>query len=256
MRFSEQTFNHLLSARREKGAGFLLLVDPDKYEEPELLAIAADAAEFGADAILIGGSMMMSNRLDDYIRHIKSVSHLPVIVFPGSAMQLSGEADAMLFLSLVSGRNPEFLIGNHVIAAPMLRELQLEPIATAYLLIESGRATSVSFMSNSQPIPRHKPDIAAAHALAAQYLGMKWVYLEAGSGADYTVSDEMIQCVAQSIDVPIIVGGGIRSADEARRKVESGADFVVVGNVFEKRHDRFFLREMIDAVHVKLPKEV
>ncbi|MCS6989014.1 MAG: geranylgeranylglyceryl/heptaprenylglyceryl phosphate synthase [Chloroherpetonaceae bacterium] len=238
---------HISEPLLEKRAGFLLLIDPDKRDEPSLLKLAEDATAFGATAILIGGSTMLSNRLDEYIRRIKSVSHLPVIIFPGSVVQVSREADAILYLSLVSGRNPEYLIGHHVIAAPLIQQLELEPISTAYLLIESGRKTAVEFMSNSSPIPRHKPEIAAAHALAAEYLGMKLVYLEAGSGADYSVPEEMISLVSKTISVPLVVGGGIRTPDDVRRKAQAGANFIVVGNAFERRHDRVYLQEMIAA---------
>lgn len=246
----QTTLNRLLAsfpAFPEKRAGFLLLIDPDKYDEPALQKLVEDATAFGATAILIGGSTMISNRLDEYIRHIKSVSSLPVIIFPGSVVQVSREADAILYLSLVSGRNPEYLIGHHVIAAPLIQQLAIEPISTAYLLIESGRRTAVEFMSNSSPIPRHKPEIAAAHALAAEYLGMKLVYLEAGSGADYSVPEEMISLVSQTISAPLIVGGGLRTPEEVHRKVQSGARFVVVGNAFEHRHDPIYLQEMIAA---------
>lgn len=256
MGFSQKTFETLLHIKARKGAGFLLLIDPDKYTANEVTELAADAEECGADAILIGGSVMVTYRLDDYIRRIKATVSLPVIIFPGSVMQISKEADAILYLSLVSGRNPEYLIGNHVIAAPALQHLGLEPISTAYLFIESGSMTAASFISQTLPIPRHKPEIAAAHALAAEYIGMKLVYLEAGSGAELTVPESMIQAVAQTISIPIVVGGGIRSPMEAREKVEAGASFVVVGNAFEHRRDKLYLRDMIDAVHIKLPKEV
>ncbi|MFN3395089.1 MAG: geranylgeranylglyceryl/heptaprenylglyceryl phosphate synthase, partial [Candidatus Thermochlorobacter sp.] len=239
-----------------KGAGFLLLIDPDKYSESEVVHLATDAEECGADAILIGGSVMVTYRLDDYIRRIKAAVSLPIIIFPGSVMQISREADAILYLSLVSGRNPEYLIGNHVIAAPALYHLGLEPISTAYMFIESGTATAASFIAQTLPIPRHKPEIAVAHALAAQYIGMKVAYLEAGSGAAQSVPEEMIQAVSQTVSIPVIVGGGIRSPLEARDKVEAGASFVVVGNAFEQRRDKAYLRDMIDAVHIKAPKVV
>ncbi len=250
----QTTLNKLLASFPanflEKRAGFLLLIDPDKYDEPTLLKLVEDATAFGVAAILVGGSTMISNRLDEYIRHIKSVSPLPVIIFPGSVVQVSREADAILYLSLVSGRNPEYLIGHHVIAAPLIQQLELEPISTAYLLIESGRKTAVEFMSNSSPIPRHKPEIAAAHALAAEYLGMKLVYLEAGSGADYSVPEEMISLVSKTISVPLIVGGGLRTPEDVHRKVIAGANFVVVGNAFEHRHDKIYLQEMIAATNL------
>jgi putative glycerol-1-phosphate prenyltransferase len=252
---TQKTLDKLLGIKQEKGAGFFLLIDPDKYDEPSLLKLVEEASDSGVDAILIGGSMMMTNRLDDYIRLIKSAAELPAIIFPGSVVQVSREADAILYLSLVSGRNPEYLIGHHVIAAPLIQQLQLEPISTAYLLIESGRATAAEFMSNSLPIPRHKPELAAMHALAAEYLGMKLAYLEAGSGADCSVPEEMISVVSKTISIPLIVGGGIRSPEEVRAKVEAGASFVVVGNAFEHRREKTFLREMIEASRVRVKWE-
>lgn len=256
MSFSQKTFELLQHVKERKGAGFLLLIDPDKYSESQVIHLATDAEECGADAILIGGSVMVTYRLDDYIRRIKAAVSLPIIIFPGSVMQISREADAILYLSLVSGRNPEYLIGNHVIAAPALYHLGLEPISTAYMFIESGTATAASFIAQTLPIPRHKPEIAVAHALAAQYIGMKVAYLEAGSGAAQSVPEEMIQAVSQSVSIPVIVGGGIRSPLKARDKVEAGASFVVVGNAFEQRRDKAYLRDMIDAVHIKAPKVV
>lgn len=252
---TQKTLQKLLAIKQEKGSGFLLLIDPDKYEQTTLLRLVEEASIFGADAILIGGSMMISNRLDDYVRHIKSASELPVIIFPGSVVQVSREADAILYLSLVSGRNPEYLIGHHVIAAPLIQQLQLEPISTAYLLIESGRATAVEFMSNSLPIPRHKPELAAMHALAAEYLGMKLAYLEAGSGADYSVPEDMITLVSKTISIPLIVGGGIRTPEDVRAKIEAGANFVVVGNAFEQQREKNFLREMIEAARIRAKLE-
>ena len=249
-------FTSLLAATLSKGAGFLLLIDPDKYESKEVVKLAERAEQYSVDAILIGGSLMLSNRLDEYIKMIKEVTAIPVIIFPGSIMQVSGYADALLYLSLVSGRNPEFLIGNHVVAAPTLKHLDLEVISTAYMLIESGGSTSASFMTNTTPIPRHKPEVAAVHALAAEYMGMKITYLEAGSGAELSMPIETIQAVAQTVDIPIIVGGGIRTPEDARSKVEAGADFVVVGNVFEQNRDNHFFRDMIDAVHTNAPKTV
>ncbi|MDX2129129.1 MAG: geranylgeranylglyceryl/heptaprenylglyceryl phosphate synthase [Chloroherpetonaceae bacterium] len=248
-KLSTTIISQLLLTRERKRAGFLLLIDPDSYEETELLKLCKKASEFGADAILIGGSMMLSYRIDEYIRHIKAVSHLPVILFPGSAMQVSGEADAMLFLSLMSGRNPEYLIGHHVTAAPAIKALGLETIPTAYLLIESGKPTTVSYVTGTMPIPRHKPNIAAAHALAAEYLGMKFCYLEAGSGAELSVPEEMISRVKSVSSLPLIVGGGIRTPEEAASKVQAGADFIVIGNAFEHHRSDSFLRNMIDAVH-------
>jgi putative glycerol-1-phosphate prenyltransferase len=250
----QSVFTALMAASLSNGSGFLLLIDPDKYEIHQLKTLVRSAHKHAVDAILIGGSLMLSNRLDEYIGLVKEETDIPVIIFPGSIMQVSGEADALLYLSLVSGRNPEFLIGNHVVAAPTLKHLGIEVISTAYMLIESGRSTSASFMTNSTPIPRHKPEVAAVHALAAEYLGMKITYLEAGSGAELSVPVETIRAVAQTVDIPIIVGGGIRTPEDARSKVEAGADFVVVGNVFEKNSDEYFLQDMVDAAHTNVGK--
>ncbi len=252
----QSVFTSLMAASLSNGSGFLLLIDPDKYEIHQLKTLVRSAHKHAVDAILIGGSLMLSNRLDEYIGLVKEETDIPVIIFPGSIMQVSGEADALLYLSLVSGRNPEFLIGNHVVAAPTLKHLGIEVISTAYMLIESGRSTSASFMTNSTPIPRHKPEVAAVHALAAEYLGMKITYLEAGSGAELSVPVETIKAVAQTVDLPIIVGGGIRTPEDARSKVEAGADFVVVGNVFEKNGDEYFLQDMVDAVHTNVGKPI
>jgi phosphoglycerol geranylgeranyltransferase len=157
----------------------------------------------------------------------------------------------VLFLSLVSGRNPDYLIGNQVKAAPRIKEYKIEPIATAYILIESGRPTSVQFMSNTFPIPRDKVDIIKAHALCAEYLGMKLVFLEAGSGAEIAVSEEIIQQVRAYCSLPLVIGGGIKKPEDARRKVESGASFVVVGTAFEKNSDPLFLHDFADAIHIR-----
>jgi phosphoglycerol geranylgeranyltransferase len=249
-------YNKLIASKETHGAGFLMLVDPDKYDEQSLIKSIRHAAELGADAILIGGSVMITHRLDEYIRHIKAETNIPIVIFPGSIMQISGEADAILYISLVSGRNADYLIGNHVIVSPIIRQLKLETISTAYMLIDSGRPTSASFISNSFPIPRNKPEIAAAHALAAEYIGMKTVYLEGGSGAEKSVPEEMIYAVSKTVKMPVITGGGIRTPEDARRKVEAGSSFVVVGNILEERRDKGFLQELIEAVHIKSPKTV
>ncbi|MBN2001081.1 phosphoglycerol geranylgeranyltransferase, partial [candidate division KSB1 bacterium] len=173
-----------------------------------------------------------------------------VIIFPGSTKQISPYADAILFLSLISGRNPNVLIGEQVVAAPIIKSIGLEAIGTAYMFIESGNVTSAQFVSDTRPIPREKPDIAIAHALAAEYLGMKIIYLEAGSGAKYSVPEELVAAVKKYVSVPLIVGGGIRTPDEARKKVLAGAHFVVTGNVLEKNRDPGLIKAFADAIHV------
>ncbi len=232
-----------------RGAGYLTLLDPDRLSVEELEHRADLSVDVGADAILIGTSLMFNAHYAECFARIKARVSIPVISFPGGASQVVPTADALLFLSMISGRNPEFLIGEHVRAAPLLREYGVEAIPTGYMLVESGRMTSVEFMSGTRPLPRRKNDIAMAHALAAEYLGMKLIYLETGSGADAAVPDEMVRAVSDYVSLPVIVGGGIRDAETARAKVESGAGFVVTGSMVEDDHVR--LREVSAAVHCK-----
>lgn len=242
-------YQKLLKVRDEKGAGFLVLLDPDRMSIREIVDLAKKSEEGGADGFLVGSSLLLSTRFDEAVREIKAHVRVPVTIFPGNANQVSRYADAILFLSLLSGRNPHLLIGEQVKAAPAIKEFGLEPIPTGYLLIESGATTSVQFMSDTQPIPRNKPDIVKAHALAAEYLGMKFVFLEAGSGAESPVPDEIIKEVKEFISIPIIVGGGVKEPKVARSKAKSGASFVVIGNFLEE--DDSLIKEFADAIHIK-----
>ncbi|MBD3317571.1 MAG: geranylgeranylglyceryl/heptaprenylglyceryl phosphate synthase [Chitinivibrionales bacterium] len=212
-------------------ASHWVLLDPDDFSPKEGARIAASAESAGVNAVLVGGSLMRSNNFDDFVHGVKESVSLPVILFPGDATQLSRHADAVLFLSLVSGRNPVNLIGEQVKGAPVIKEFGIEPISTAYMLVESGAVSSVEFMSNTRPLPRKKPMIAAAHALAAQYMGMQMVYLEAGSGAPCSVPPNMVKAVGDYVDIPVIVGGGIRDAATAREKLQAGANVIVTGNL-------------------------
>jgi phosphoglycerol geranylgeranyltransferase len=242
--------DYLQQIRAKHGAGYLVLIDPDKWESKQLPAIAAAANENGADAILIGGSLLMTSSFDEIVKTIKKAADIPCIIFPGSTIQISRHADAILFLSLISGRNADYLIGVQLMAAPIIRLLGVEPIPTGYMLIESGRVTSAEFMSNSRPIPREKNDIAQATALAAEYLGMRLVYLEAGSGADLAVPPEMVKAVSSYVNIPVIVGGGIRTPEEAEKRVKAGASFIVTGNVLEKQQSHAqLIREFAEAIH-------
>lgn len=243
-------YQKLLDVRERKGAGFLVLLDPDSEAPRDLARKAALCEEAGTDALLIGGSLITSDGFSEAVSAVKKGRRLPIIIFPGSPGQLSAEADALLFLSLISGRNPQHLIGDHVIAAPGVRRLGLETIPTGYMLISSGAPTAVEFMSDTRPLPRDKPDLAAAHALAGQYLGLKAIYLEAGSGARESVPEELIARVRQWVDLPLIVGGGIRSPEEAAEKVKAGADFVVVGNAFEGEAEGAIIRRFCQEVRV------
>jgi putative glycerol-1-phosphate prenyltransferase len=248
------TWQHIIRIKDSLGAGYFVLIDPDKWNDEELVDFAMAAEEGGADAILIGGSLLLSSSFDEIVRRVKKNVRIPVIIFPGSPTQVSRYADALFFLSLISGRNPTYLIGEQVKAAPVLKTLGTEAISVGYMLVESGRITSTEFMSNTQPIPNDKPDIAKATALAAQYLGMQMVYLEAGSGAKQAVPDQMISSVRDYVSLPIIVGGGIRTPEEARKKVKAGASFVVTGNVLERSIDVRIIQEFAEAVHTRILK--
>ncbi len=243
------TFEKLLRIREQKGAGYLVLIDPDKLEQARILELAERADRGGADAILVGGSLLLSSSFDNLVGLIKERIRIPLIIFPGSPTQISRYADAIFFLSLISGRNPTYLIGEQVKAAPVIKALGVEPISVGYMLIESGRVTSAEFMSNTTPIPRDKVDIAKATALAAEYLGMAMVYLEAGSGAQMAVPDEMVQATAEYVSLPVIVGGGIRTPEEAYDKAKAGAAFVVTGNVLENDNGIALIGEFAQAVH-------
>jgi phosphoglycerol geranylgeranyltransferase len=231
------------------GALYFVLLDPDGAGPDENARLAESAARAGADAILVGGSLSLRSRMAETIRAVKGAVDLPVIIFPGNVGFVAPGADAVLFLSLVSGRNPELLIGEHVKAAPLVRELGIEPIPTAYMLVESGATTSVEFMSGTRPLPRNKPDIAMAHALAAQYLGMRIAFLDAGSGADRPVPVEMVSAVSRFVTIPVMVGGGIRTPEAARELVCAGAKIVVTGDVIERTGNAGLLVAFADAVH-------
>lgn len=243
------TFERLSQIREERGAGYLILLDPDKIDENRLPSFVRNATEAGVDGFLVGGSLMMTNEFDKHLAVIKRNTTVPVVIFPGSLFQVSSVADAILFLVLISGRNPEHLIGNQVLAAPIIRKMGLEAISTAYMLIGTGKTTSAEFISNTKPIPDHKPDIAVAHALAAETIGMKCLYLDAGSGADIPVPDGMIKAIAGRCSLPMIVGGGIRTPEGAAQKVAAGASFVVTGTITEEQDDSRTIRRFAEAVH-------
>ncbi|RMD93755.1 MAG: geranylgeranylglyceryl/heptaprenylglyceryl phosphate synthase [Calditrichaeota bacterium] len=244
-------YEYLMGVVKRRGAGYIVLIDPDKLSKKQIIHLVENACSGGADAIFVGSSLILNSEFDGLVKVVKKASTLPVILFPGNTMQISRHADAILFLSLVSGRDPNYLIGEQVKAAPIIRHLGVEPISTGYMLIESGRMTSAEFMSNTRPIPRDKIDIAKATALAAEFLGMRLIYLEAGSGALHPVLPEMIREVTCYVKTPVIVGGGIRAAEEARARVEAGARFVVTGNILEKDSNRHLIPEIADAVHFK-----
>lgn len=211
---------------------FAILVDPDKHDRESIRGIGKLAGKDTVDFILVGGSLV-SGSVDETVGVLKDSTELPVILFPGNVLQISPRADGILLLSLISGRNPEFLIGNHVIAAPVLRKTNLEIIPTGYILIENGRTTSVEYMSNTKPIPADKIDLAVATAMAGEMLGHKLIYLEAGSGAKENVNSGMIREVRSKISIPLIVGGGIHTPEQIRETYSAGADIIVVGSAIE-----------------------
>ena len=251
-----KVFDYLNNVISEKGAAYLILIDPDKSSGESLGKFVRHCEAAGVDGFLAGGSLMTTNILDDVIKMIKQNTSLPVILFPGSESQITSSADAILFISLISGRNAEHLIGKHVLAAPLVKQTGIEPIPTGYMLIESGKQTTAEYMSGSSPIPRNKPEIATATALAGEYLGMKCIYLEGGSGADNSVPNEMVKMVTSSVSVPVIVGGGIRDSRTAREKVENGAKIIITGNYFEDESKWNLIKDFADAVHFKNPIEI
>jgi phosphoglycerol geranylgeranyltransferase len=245
------TFEKLNQIKQKHGCGYMILVDPDKIDARTFPEFIRNSTASGVDAFLVGGSLLLSNEFDGLLKLMKQNTDIPVIIFPGSLFQISSVADAILYILLISGRNPDHLIGNHVQASPIIKRMGLEAISTGYMLINGGNVTSAEFMSNTKPIPREKPDIAVAHALAAEYIGLKMLYLEAGSGAKDPVPDEMIKKVSKYCSLPIIVGGGIRTPDEAQRKAEAGASFIVTGTVIEENGDLNLIREFAAAIHRK-----
>jgi putative glycerol-1-phosphate prenyltransferase len=213
---------------------FAVLIDPDKMRLGKMQDVIEYAGEAGVDYFFIGGSLIVNDMLDHVITTMKKKCNIPTVLFPGNSFQLSYKADAILFLSLISGRNAELLIGNHVISAPFLKISPLEIIPTGYMLIDGGVMTSVQYMSNTNPIPRNKPDIAMCTAIAGEMLGLRQIYMDAGSGAQNPISTEMIHAVSSAISIPLIVGGGIKSPEQVEKNIAAGADIIVIGNAIEK----------------------
>ncbi|MDA3821246.1 MAG: geranylgeranylglyceryl/heptaprenylglyceryl phosphate synthase [Bacteroidales bacterium] len=223
----------LIYSHTSNSKGFAVLIDPDKQNSESLQKLVDSFRLNAPDMILVGGSLLF-NPIEDTVTFLKEKSNLPVYLFPGDISQITEKADGIFLLSLVSGRNPDFLIGNHVIAAPRLKKSGLDIIPTAYMLIENGHSTSVEYVSNTRPIPFGKTDLAVATALAGEMLGMKQVYLEAGSGAAKSVGIDMISAIKKAVDLPLIVGGGIRTVQEAENAFNAGADLIVIGTQLEK----------------------
>jgi phosphoglycerol geranylgeranyltransferase len=231
-------YKTLTAAKKAGQKKFAVLIDPDEMRLENFDQILLLAAAGHVDYFFIGGSLIVNNELERCVRHIKSHSKVPIILFPGNTYQISPFADGILLLSLISGRNPDLLIGKQVVAAPYLKKSSLEILATGYMLVDGGKPTAVSYISNTQPIPADKPDIAVCTAMAGEMLGLKLLYMDAGSGARQPVSNTMIRQVSQNTDIPLIVGGGIRTPAQAEERLAAGADMLVIGNAIEKDPDQ------------------
>ena len=237
-----------LCERKANGKkSFAVLVDPDKVNEEKMQKLIKLAMASGVDYFLVGGSLLISNYLDECVQFIKNNCTIPVMLFPGSSTQVSKYADALLYLSLISGRNPELLIGQHVVSAPVIKQSGLEIMSTGYMVIDGGAPTTVSYISNATPIPADKNEIAMCTAMAGEMLGMKLIYMDAGSGAKRPITESMIEKVASCIEIPLIIGGGITDPEKAYLNCKAGADIIVVGNAIEK--DESLIMEMSAAVH-------
>jgi|UniRef100_A0A7C4XB10 putative glycerol-1-phosphate prenyltransferase len=219
--------------------GVIALFDPDRIPDKNIVKLTRFVSDCKVNAILIGSSLLKNEDFDGFVLKVKGSAGCPVILFPGGSHQVSRYADGIFFLSLLSGRNPEFLIGEHVKSVFLIRSYNIEVIPVGYILISSGNYTAVEYISNTRPIPRNKPEIVVAHALAGEYLGMKAIYLEAGSGAEEPVPEKVVKEVKKYISIPLIVGGGIRRCMDAKNLIEAGADFIVMGSIIENSPRKF-----------------
>jgi putative glycerol-1-phosphate prenyltransferase len=240
-------YDSLIQKKAQKQRSFAVLLDPDKIDEQQAVQLSKLCMDAKVDYIFAGGSLVVSNHMDECIQQIKKSCNIPVIIFPGAPSQISKHADALLYLSLISGRNAELLIGQHVISAPVVKQSGLEIMSTGYMVIDGGAPTTVSYISNAAPIPSDKNEIAVCTAMAGEMLGMKLIYMDAGSGAKKPIPESMIEAVAQHIEIPLIIGGGITHPEKAYRNCKAGADVVVVGNAIEK--DPSLIKDIAAAVH-------
>lgn len=243
------SFYSSLQEKTSKGQKQLaVLIDPDSlHTEEALLSLIERCNQNRVDLILVGGSLITNGFWDRCIELIKSHTQIPLVLFPGNIMQTHKAADAILFLSMISGRNPDLLIGKHVLAAPLLKKSKIEVVPTGYMIVDGGNITSVMYMSNTTPLPSDKDNIAACTALAGEMLGLKVIYMDAGSGAKNPISGSMIAEVKEQISGPLFIGGGIRTTQQAIDACKAGADVVVVGNAIEK--DPELVSLLVNAVH-------
>lgn len=240
-------YKHILNKKDKGEKLFAVLIDPDKQDKKSLINTIEKANYAKVDLFLIGGSILKKDTLDDCLNLLKKYSKIPTIIFPGSTMQINNKADGLLFLSLISGRNPELLIGKQVVSAPIIKKSSLEALSTGYMLIDGGTPTTVSYMSNTTPIPRGNNDIALCTAIAGEMLGLKLIYMDAGSGAEKPITEKMINIVRENIKIPLIIGGGINSVEKALASCKAGADIIVVGNAIEKND--LLITKLANAVH-------
>ena len=245
-----QILTHLLHARRQ-APGFLWLVDPEKIDAGHPDPRWTLAENLGVTAFLVGTSQDGNGDLEPAVAALRQSTELPLILFPGSAAQVSPHVDAVLFLTLLSGRNPEYLVGEQVKGTPKIRDYGIEPIPTGYILVDTGSAaqTSVAIRSHTDPIPERETDQICDHALCGEYMGHALIYIEAGSGAKRPIAGDTIRQVKSVINVPLIVGGGMKTAAQCALAVKAGADFVVVGTALEQNDSIDLLRDMVDSVH-------
>jgi putative glycerol-1-phosphate prenyltransferase len=243
-------YQKMVEDKKQHKKSFAVLIDPDKVNEKKLDELAQLAIDVQVDYFFLGGSLVISNNLDECVMLLKAKCNIPVVLFPGSPSQISKHADALLYLSLISGRNPELLIGQHVISAAAVKQSRLETLSTGYMVIDGGAPTTVSYISNANPLPSDKSEIAMCTAMAGEMLGMKLIYMDAGSGAKNPITESMIQKVSSCIEVPLIIGGGITTAEKAYLNCKAGADLIVVGNAIEK--DPILIKEISSAIHYQL----
>jgi putative glycerol-1-phosphate prenyltransferase len=243
----QPVYHAMLQSYRQKRKQFAVLIDPDEVDASSLSKLVKLSTSCDVDYFFVGGSLVVGDFMDAAIRFLKSNTSIPVIIFPGSIRQVNPNADAILFLSLISGRNADLLIGNQVLAAPYVKKSGIEFISTGYILIDGGAPTTISYISNTNPIPADKPEIAMCTAMAGEMLGLKLIYMDAGSGAKRAIPAETITTVSQNTHIPLVVGGGIKTPEKACEICNAGADVLVVGNAIEK--DSSMIKEISFAIH-------
>jgi putative glycerol-1-phosphate prenyltransferase len=238
-------YEQLRALKSQQMSGFAVLADPDKIAPADMHYLAQLCNDAKVDYLMVGGSLLLSHQMELCIQRFKAESDIPVLLFPGSPAQVSPYGDALLYLSLISGRNPDLLIGQHVASAPQVRASGLEVISTGYIIIDGGTQTTVSYMSNTMPIPADKPEIALCTAWAGEMQGKHIIYLDAGSGARKPITTEMISTVSSHIEIPLFVGGGITTPEKVYENCIAGANIVVVGNAIER--DPLLIKDMAQA---------